>query len=235
MPLERLDKIIASQGLGSRKEIKEWVKKGKVLLGESVCKTCDIKIDPEQCEIFVMGKKLLYKKFFYILLNKKAGYITATEDKKQKTVLELLPKEYQKLELFPAGRLDKDTEGLLILTNDGQFSHEIMSPRHLVPKTYYAKISGELIENSIALFEKGLSLADGHVCLPAKLEILSESEVLVTISEGKYHQVKRMIAACGGKVEYLKRISIGNLKLDDSLKLGEFRFLSDEEVSMLRA
>lgn len=228
--MERIDKIISSQGYGSRKEISKMAKNGRIYVNGIVCKSADMKIDPLNDKILFCGEEVKYSKFVYILLNKKAGYITATEDKKQDTVLKLLPERYQKMDIFPAGRLDKDTEGLLLLTNDGEFSHSIMSPKNHVEKTYYAKIEGTLIEDSVKLVEEGLELGDGLQCMPAKLKIINDTEIELTIKEGKYHQVKRMVACLGAKVVYLKRIAIGNLRISDDMELGDFKLLSEVDI-----
>lgn len=232
----RLDKMIANMGLGTRKEIKQLIKKNQVTINGEAIKDSSIQIDPEIDEVFVLGERLEYKEYFYIMLNKPQGVVSATEDRKDTTVIELLEEKFQRLELFPVGRLDKDTEGLLLLTNDGQLAHRLLSPKKHVTKTYYAKIDGQVTEEDTNAFSEGIILDDGYRTLPAKLEILktqSTSEVLVTIYEGKFHQVKRMFEAVGKKVIYLKRLSMGELILDEELALGDYRELTQEELNLL--
>ena len=179
------------------------------------------------------GEDIGYQRFTYIMLHKPAGVLSAVEDKRQKTVLDLLPEELQKRGLSPVGRLDKDTEGLLLLTNDGELTHKLLSPRHHVDKVYYARVDGKLEEKDCAAFAAGMTLGDGLECMPAKLEILGDSEALVTLQEGKFHQVKRMLAACGKPVTYLRRLSMGPLKLDETLPCGSFRHLTADELAAL--
>lgn len=238
MALERIDKILSNMGYGSRREVSSWAKKGAITADGEVCKSADIKVDPEKVAITLWGKEIKYAKYTYIMLNKAPGYISATEDAKQKTVLALLPERQQNMGLFSAGRLDKDTEGLLILTNDGALSHGLMSPKRHVDKVYYAHVTGNVTDADIAAFKAGITLGDGLLCMPAGLEILKSgdiSEVLVTVREGKFHQVKRMCLACGHEVIFLKRLSIGPLKLDENLKTGEWRELSEDEVKCLKS
>lgn len=238
MEKQRLDKIIASTGRWSRKEARELARRGQVLVnGVPVC-SVDEKFDPEAADITVEGEALCYRRYTWIMLNKPAGVLSATEDGKGKTVLDLLPQELQRQSLFPVGRLDKDTEGLLLLTNEGPLAHALLSPKRHVDKVYYARTAGRLTGKDCQAFAGGLSLNDGLQCRPAKLEILTageESEVLVTLREGKFHQVKRMLAARGSPVLYLERVQMGNLPLDRSLSRGSFRFLTDEELAGLRA
>ena len=194
-------------------------------------------MDPEATEIVVNGESLCYRKYTWIMLNKPAGYLSATEDGCGATVLDLLPQEYQRQGLFPVGRLDKDTEGLLLLTNEGGLAHDLLSPRHHVDKVYYTRVAGCLTEEDCRAFAEGMRLDDGLVCQPAGLEILSagaESEAHVTLREGKFHQVKRMLAYRGKPVLYLERIKMGNLTLDPQLSRGEFRLLSKGEIESLR-
>ena len=195
------------------------------------------KVDPEAVEILINGEKLIYRQFTWVMLNKPAGYLSATEDGRGATVLDLLPQELQKQKLFPVGRLDKDTEGLLLLTNEGGLAHDLLSPRHHVDKVYYTRVAGRLTEEDCCAFEAGMTLDDGLVCQSAGLEILKageESEAYVTLREGKFHQVKRMLAFRGKPVLYLERIKMGNLTLDPSLSRGEFRFLTEKELDDLR-
>lgn len=238
MSLQRLDKLLASTGKWSRKEVKLLVKQGKVLVDGHVISSSDEKIDGETAEITVNGTLLTYRKYTWIMLNKPSGYLSATSDGKGLTVLDLLPSELQRQNLFPVGRLDKDTEGLLLLTNEGGLAHDLLSPRHHVDKIYYARVNGCLTESDVKAFEDGMTLGDGLVCKSAGLRILTagiESEALVTLREGKFHQVKRMLACCGKPVTYLERRAMGNLTLDSNLARGDFRFLTEKEVEGLRS
>lgn len=237
MALERLDKIIASTGRWSRREVKNLIRQGRVLVDGMPPRSAEEKADPEAAEIVVNGEAITYRRYTWIMLNKPAGYLSATEDGRGKTVLDLLPPELQKQKLFPVGRLDKDTEGLLLLTNQGGLAHDLLSPRHHVDKVYYTRVSGCLTEEDCAAFAAGMTLDDGLVCLPAGLEILSageESEARVTLREGKFHQIKRMLAQRGKPVLYLERIAMGNLPLDPGLERGKFRFLTEKEVELLQ-
>lgn len=236
MEKQRLDKIIASTGKWSRREVRELVRRGLVLVDGAPAPTADVKADPEAASITVNGEPLLYRRYTWLMLNKPAGVLSATEDGRGKTVLDLLPQELRRQGLFPVGRLDKDTEGLLLLTNEGGLAHALLSPKRHVDKVYYARTAGRLTEADCRAFAGGLTLEDGLACLPAGLEILSageESEALVTLREGKFHQVKRMLAARGTPVLYLERIQMGFLSLDRSLPRGDFRFLTDTEVEKL--
>lgn len=232
MESQRLDKIIASTGRFTRREVKLLARQGRILLdGRAVRDTAE-KADPETAEITVDGEPLLWRSRTWVMLHKPAGYLSATEDGRGPTVLDLLPQELRRQGLFPVGRLDKDTEGLLLLTNDGQLAHDLLSPRHHVDKVYYARTAGRLTPEDCAAFEAGMTLSDGLVCLPAGLEILTageESEALVTLREGKFHQIKRMLAQRGKPVTYLKRLRMGNLTLDSALAPGEYRFLTEVE------
>ena len=237
MELQRLDKIIASTGRWSRREVKLLVKQGRVLVDGVPARAPEDKADPATAEISVNGEVLTWRKNTWVMLNKPAGYLSATEDGRGPTVLDLLTPELRKQGLFPVGRLDKDTEGLLLLTNEGGLAHDLLSPKHHVDKVYYARTEGRVTEADCAAFAEGITLGDGLECQSAGLEILSasegESEVLVTLREGKFHQVKRMLASRGTPVTYLERISMGNLTLDRSLARGEFRFLTDSELENL--
>ena len=231
--MERLDKIISGTGKYSRREVKLLVKQGRILIDGVPAAAADVKVDPETAEILLDGQDLGYRKFTYVMLHKPAGVLSAVEDRRQKTVLDLLPQELQRRGLSPVGRLDKDTEGLLLLTNDGELTHKLLSPRHHVDKVYYARVEGVLEAADCAAFAAGMMLGDGLECMPAGLEILSDSEALVTLQEGKFHQVKRMLAARGKPVVYLKRLSMGPLQLDESLLPGQFRLLTEEELAAL--
>ncbi len=234
---QRLDKILSNFGFGSRTEIKSAVKKGLVSVNGQVAKDSGLHVDPAASVIIMNGIKLEYRKYIYLMMNKPQGVISATTDTRQRTVFDIMPEEYKCFELFPAGRLDIDTEGLVLMTNDGQLAHEILSPRKHVTKKYYARVEGRVLQADAVAFEGGVTLDDGYKTLPAKLEILSSdqvSEIRLSIVEGKFHQVKRMFEAVGKKVIYLKRLSMGRLELDESLGLGECRELAPEEVELLK-
>ena len=235
--MERLDKILAGTGRWSRREVKELVRQGRVTLDGAPAASPEQKLEPTAADIRVDGEPVAYRRFTYILLHKPAGVLSAVEDSRQKTVLDLLPPELKKQGLFPVGRLDKDTEGLLLLTNEGGLAHDLLSPRHHVEKVYYTRVAGHLTEEDCRAFAAGMTLDDGLVCQSAGLEILSageESEAHVTLREGKFHQVKRMLAFRGKPVLYLERVRMGNLPLDLSLSRGEYRFLTAEELDGLR-
>lgn len=235
---QRLDKIIASTGKWSRKEVRDLIRQGRVWVGGAQARSAEEKTVPESASILVDGQPLEYRRYTWLMLNKPAGVLSATEDGREKTVLDLLPRELRRQGLFPVGRLDKDTEGLLLLTNDGGLAHALLSPKRHVEKVYFARTAGPLTDADRRAFAEGLSLDGELTCLPARLEILlsgETSEVLVTLREGKFHQVKRMLAARGAPVLYLERIQMGNLPLDRSLSRGAYRFLTDEELENLRA
>ena len=232
--MDRLDKVISATGKKSRREVKLLVKQGRILVDGVPASAPEMKVDPLASEILLDGENIGYQRFTYIMLHKPAGVLSAVEDKRQKTVLDLLPEELQRRGLSPVGRLDKDTEGLLLLTNDGELTHQLLSPRRHVDKVYYARVEGRLEQADCAAFAAGITLGDGLACMPAGLEILSANEALVTLQEGKFHQVKRMLAFCGKPVVYLKRLSMGPLRLDETLQPGEFRHLTAEEEKMLR-
>lgn len=234
---QRLDKVLSNYGFGSRKELKAAFKAGQVLVNGVVAKDPGMHVDPEESEIIINGVKLNYRKYVYLMLNKPQGVISATEDKLHKTVLDLVPEEYAHFELFPAGRLDIDTEGLVLLTNDGELAHDILAPKKHVPKKYFARISGIVTEEDVKVFNEGVVLEDGYKSLPAKLDIVSTgetSEIEITIVEGKFHQIKRMFEAVSKKVVFLKRLQMGGLRLDESLKPGELRELRDGELELLK-
>ena len=233
---QRIDKILSNLGYGSRSELKKFCKNGLVKVNGKVINNPGVQVDVENDEIIFDGEKVTYKEFIYLMLNKPDGYISAKFDKRDPIVLDLIDKEDLVFETFPVGRLDKDTEGLLVLTNDGQLAHRVLSPKKHVPKTYYAKIEGIVTEEDIKAFAKGVTLDDGYETMPAELIILKSdeiSEIELTIHEGKFHQVKRMFESVDKKVIYLKRLSMGKLKLDENLELGEYRELTDEEVKMI--
>ena len=231
--MERLDKFISSQSGLSRKLARERIWKGYVTVNGKTEKSTDRKVDPEKDTICLDGRPVSYIEFLYIMMNKPKGYVSATRDRDERTVLDLLPEEYHRSGLFPAGRLDKDTEGLLIITDDGAFGHSMTAPGKEVYKTYIARLDAPADQAAVEAFHRGIELDGGEVCRPAKLEILDDSFVRVHICEGKYHQVKRMCAAVGRHVEELKRISIGALDLDEGLAAGECRLLTEEERALL--
>jgi 16S rRNA pseudouridine516 synthase len=233
----RLDKLLSGTGRWSRREVKLLVKQGRVLADGAPAPSPEAKYDPEAVMLTVDGENILLRENTWVMMNKPAGVLSATKDGEGKPVLDLLPPELQKLELFPVGRLDKDTEGLLLLTDDGQTAHRLLSPKYHVDKVYYARVDGCLEEPDCRAFEAGITLEDGFLCRPAGLEILSagaQSECFVTVREGKFHQVKRMLAARGKPVTYLKRVSMGNLPLDAALGIGDFRHLTKNELDILR-
>ncbi|MDQ1909754.1 pseudouridine synthase [Paenibacillus sp. GD4] len=239
----RLDKLLAHAGFGTRSEIKLLVKRGAVTVNDKKVKDSGQQVNPELDQITVDGEPVRYREFVYLMLNKPQGVVSATEDNRDRTVIDLLDEQYAHFELFPVGRLDKDTEGLLLLTNDGKLSHNLLSPRKHVPKTYYADVQGEVTEEDQAAFREGVTLDDGYRTMPAELRILEAgdparsvpSRIELTIMEGKFHQVKRMFESVGKKVLFLKRLSMGPLELDPELPTGSCRELTEEEVRKLQA
>lgn len=234
--MERLDKIIASQGQYSRSEVKKLVKGGRVTLDGSVVKNSDIKADPDKSVIAIDGKVLRYKKHIYIMLNKPQGVVSATDDRDHKTVIDLVPKELMRDGLFPAGRLDGDTVGFVLITDDGDFAHEILSPKNHIMKTYHATLERPVTEEDIRAFREGIELKDGTLCLEAEVRNLDSDTPMaeIKICEGKYHQVKRMFAALGNRVVFLKRVKMGELSLDESLEEGQCREITPEELILIR-
>lgn len=231
--MERLDKLLAGTGKWSRREVKALVRQGLVRVDGRLAASAEDKLDPAAAIITVAGETIALHRFTYVLLHKPAGVLTATEDRKQPTVLDLLPPELRRIGLAPVGRLDKDTEGLLLLTNDGELAHRLLSPKYHVDKRYLARVDGELSAADTEAFARGMTLGDGLECLPAGLEVLPDRVCIVTLREGKFHQVKRMLAARGAPVLYLKRLSMGPLTLDDSLAAGAYRLLRAEEILAL--
>ena len=231
--MERLDKLLAGTGKWSRREVKALVRQGLVRVDGRLAASAEDKLDPAAAIITVAGETISLCRFTYVMLHKPAGVLTATEDRKQPTVLDLLPPELRRIGLAPVGRLDKDTEGLLLLTNDGELAHRLLSPKYHVEKRYFARVDGELSATDAEAFARGMTLGDGLECLPAGLEVLPDRVCIVTLREGKFHQVKRMLAARGAPVLYLKRLSMGPLTLDDSLAAGAYRLLRAEEISAL--
>lgn len=232
--MERLDKYISNQSGMSRKQAREAIWKGCVVVNGTAEKTIDRKIDPEKDEIMLDGKPVSYREYLYIMMNKPAGYVSATRDRDERTVLELLPEEFRRSGVAPAGRLDKDTLGLLILTDDGAFAHKLTAPGKQVYKTYRAKLDLPADAAMAERFAEGIDLADGDKCLPASLTWEGDGrEVVIKICQGMYHQVKRMCAACGRKVIELRRTAIGQLELDVTLAPGESRLLNAQEQEKL--
>ncbi len=236
----RLDKLLSHMGLGSRKELKGLAKQGAISVNGTIVKDSGLQVDPDHDNIAVNGERIVYREFIYIMLNKPQGVISATENMRDRTVIDLLPSALRHFDPFPVGRLDKDTEGLLLLTNDGQLAHELLSPKKHVPKTYWAEIEGVVGQADIIRFQEGVTLEDGYLTKPASLNILSTDNekqtscIELTITEGKFHQVKRMFEAVGKKVTFLKRLSMGSLRLDEQLTPGQFRECTSEEIEALR-
>ena len=235
----RLDKYLSDMGAGSRSELKKDIRKGAVTVDGEVVKDPGRSVDASSHVVY-KGIAIAYEEYVYYMLNKPAGVISASEDDREETVIDLIP-EPRRRDLFPVGRLDRDTEGLLIITNDGALSHRLLSPKNHIDKVYYAEVSGILNESDVELFAQGPVLSDGLECMPADLKILSVSDddytsaAEITIREGKFHQVKRMFAAVGAEVTYLKRLSMGPLALDPDLEPGECRRLTAEEVQGLKS
>lgn len=231
----RVDKFLSEMNIGTRSEIKEMIRKGRVSINNVICSKPEEKVDADSDTVSVDGEPIKYENYIYLMLNKPAGVVTATRDNKEKTVIDLI--NSSRKDIFPVGRLDKDTEGLLILTNDGKLAHNLLSPKKKVDKVYYAKVDGRVTEKDVSDFLAGIRIGKDEVCLPARLEILTSdniSEIKLTIQEGKFHQVKRMFEAVGKKVIYLKRISMGGLELDPCLKPGEYRRLTEDEIKNLK-
>lgn len=231
--MERLDKVIGSQTNYSRKEIKELVKKKQVLVNGEVVLKSDIKIDSSKDKFIVLGKEIIFKKYVYLMLNKPKGYVSATEDKNDKTVLELVPESYRHCNLFPAGRLDKDTTGLMIITDDGEFAHNILAPKKHITKTYNVVIDIPMSDEMVIGFKAGVNLCDGE-CQSASLEITGEYTGIVILTEGRYHQIKRMFGCFGAKVVELERIAMGNFLLPNDLEVGECREFTLEELKKVQ-
>ena len=233
MPLMRLDKLLSDMGLASRKELREMIRSGRVTVDGQRETRPEQKVDPAQSVIALDGAPLRYAAHHYYMMDKPCGVVTATEDSRQRTVLDLVTPEMRRMGLFPVGRLDKDTSGLLLLTDDGEFAHRVISPKSCVEKLYYAKVEGCPDAADAAAFAEGLTLADGTRCRPARLEPLGGGACRVTVMEGKYHQVKRMLASRGKPVLALRRLAIGGLVLDEALGPGGFRELTAEDLCKL--
>ena len=233
----RIDKLLSNSGFGSRKEVKILLKSKAVEVNGETVRDPKFHVDEKLDQVSVGGESVVYREFIYLMMNKPPGVISATEDRFDETVIDLLSEEEQRFEPFPVGRLDKDTEGLLLITNDGKLAHELLSPKKHVDKTYYAKIDSPVTEEDAVAFKKGVVLDDGYETKPAQLRILrsgDESEIELTITEGKFHQVKRMFESVGKQVVFLKRLSMGPLSLDESLASGEYRELSEKELTTLK-
>ncbi len=235
--MERLDKLIANSGTLSRKEVQKLIKNGAVKVNGIITKDRGFCVDPDNVSVTVNGEKFLLRKYVYIMLNKPEGVVSAARDDKEKTVIDLVPQEYKKKNLFPAGRLDRNTTGFVLITDDGDFAHNILSPKNHVEKTYEARLAEAITESALQKIAEGITLGDGTECLPAKLKVLEDGEnplIEVKICEGKYHQIKRMFAAAGNAVIELKRVKIGDLPLDENLRAGECKILSQDEVKLIR-
>lgn len=232
----RIDKFLGNMGIGTRTEIKKYIRQKLIMVDGEIIKSSSVKIDTDINEVRFNNQIIEFRDKVYLMMNKPQDVISATQDNIHETVIDLLDDEYLPLGLFPMGRLDIDTEGLLILTNDGKLSHKVLSPKHHVDKKYYAEVDGEVLPEHIEVFEEGIDL-DDFTTQPATLQIIHSeegySEVHITISEGKFHQVKRMVNAIGMNVTYLKRLKMGGLELDETLELGEYRELEEDEIKML--
>lgn len=239
---QRLDKILSHMGVGTRSELKKMVKQGRIHVDGKAVKDSGIQVDPDVHVIEADGERIVYREMIYLMLHKPPGVVSATEDTRDRTVLDLLKKEDRSFNPFPVGRLDKDTEGLLILTNDGPLAHDLLSPRKHVPKTYEARVLGYVDEEDVKRFKQGVQLDDGYDTMPAELTLLNHedteegvvSHISLIIHEGKFHQVKRMFQAVGKRVIYLKRVAMGGLQLDPDLPIGRYRELTEDELNLLR-
>lgn len=231
----RLDKYLADMGIGTRTEVKKFIRSGRIQVDGRIEKKPELKVDTATQQITFDNTPVVYQEYEYYMLHKPAGVVSATTDKKEKTVLDLLTVQKRK-DLFPVGRLDKDTEGLLLITNDGALAHRLLAPGKHVDKVYFARVEGTVTEADVFAFSQGLDIGDPELTLPAELKIQSSdtvSEILLTIQEGRFHQVKRMFEAVGKKVIYLKRLSMGTLCLDEDLPKGAFRALTEQEIKEL--
>lgn len=237
LPMEvsvRIDKFISESGIATRREAAKAAKAGLITVDGVPVKDTSTHIDPERARVVFQGREIVYRKYTYVMLNKPEGYVSATEDSRLPCVTELLSDELQKIELFPVGRLDRDTVGLMILTNNGQLAHTLLSPKHHVEKKYYFTAAEPVADGAEEDFRGGVTLADGYECKSARLE-LDEGRMsgIITLTEGKYHQIKRMIASTGNRVVTLERISFADIPLDRSLDRGKWRYLTDEEIKIL--
>ena len=236
--MERIDKILSNLGHGTRKEVKGLLKKGKIEVDGIIVSDSAMKVDPDKAIIMVSGKQIKYRKYIYLIMNKPAGVVSATVDNYDETVIDLIDEEYHAFKPFPIGRLDKDTVGLLLITNDGELNHKLIAPKNHIDKVYYAQINKFVDAGDVVTFANGVEIDGGYKCMPAILEVLKAddngSDVMVTIQEGKFHQVKRMFESIDKKVVFLRRISFGPLKLDENLCEGQYRELSELEISLLK-
>lgn len=232
MATERLDKLLGHMGVGSRKDVREIIRTGRVRVDGQVLTDPGLQVDPGAQSLVVDGRPLTFQSHFYVMMHKPPGYITAADDPRKPTVMDVLPEELRRRDLMPVGRLDKDTEGLLLFTTDGELTHRLLSPKWHVDKRYLVRLEWPLTPEAPAAFTAGIVLEDGYRCLPARLEIIAPQEATVTIREGKYHQVKRMFQAVGNQVVYLKRLDMGPLTLGD-LPLGASRPLTEAEIDQL--
>lgn len=230
----RLDKYLADCGAGTRSEIKKMIRAGRVQVSAVDSPRPETQVDPATANVLLDGAAVRYQKYVYLMLNKPAGYVSATWDRNLPTVLDLLPEEYRHFQPFPVGRLDIDTEGLCLLTNDGQLAHRLLSPGRHIPKTYYVELDAPATARDARAFAAGLTLEDGYVTKPASLTILPDARAEVVIEEGKYHQIKRMFACVGRHVRYLKRIKMNRLPLDETLLPGAMRELTQQEMELLQ-
>lgn len=228
----RLDKMLAHSGFGTRKEVKEYIRKGFVVVNGEVITDDDYKVDEEKDDVVILDNKVSYERMIYIMLNKPDGYVSATFDNYDPTVIDLI-EGYENRNLFPVGRLDKDTVGLLLITNDGMLAHRMLSPKSHVDKTYYLKYEGVMNEKKRSIIETNCVLDDGYKCMPARFIDLGNNEAHMIIKEGKFHQVKRMMESVGCSVTYLKRISFGALTLDETLEEGSYRHLTKDEIELI--
>ena len=234
---ERLDKVLANMGYGSRKDVKRFIKDGRVKVNDTIVLDNEFKVSPYEDQVLFNDEEVLYRKYIYLMMNKPQGLVSSTDDPKTRTVIDLLSEEYLIYKPFPVGRLDKDTEGLLMISNDGKLAHELLSPKKGVDKKYYVEVDGYVEDKYIEVFKDGVTIDDGYKTLPSNLEIINAniiSKVFLTIQEGKFHQVKRMFESIEMKVLFLKRVSMGPLVLDESLNLGEYRELTEEEIFILK-
>jgi 16S rRNA pseudouridine516 synthase len=234
---ERLDKVLSNMGEGSRKEVQKIIKKGLVKIDGNTINKPEFKFDPKLSKIEVGTREIEYRQYIYLMLNKPKGMISSTDDPRESVVLELLDDNYRNFKPFPVGRLDKDTTGLLLITNDGELAHRLTSPKHQIGKTYYVEVEGLVLEEHVEIFNSGISLDDGYFTKPAELDIISSdsiSKINLTIYEGKYHQVKRMFGALRMRVINLKRINLGPIFLDTALLEGNYRELKEEEIKLLK-
>ena len=228
----RIDKFFSEMGIFSRKECAEKLKKGLITVNGETVKKGEVKIDPEKDEVCLSGERINYKKFVYILVNKPTGVVSATEDGRDKTVIDLLPDSFKRLNLFPCGRLDKDTVGLVILTNDGVSAHKRLAPKTHAEKVYVFETAENITDSDVATLQQGVTLKDGLQTQPCKIKLTSSKSGEITLTEGKYHEIKRMFGYTGNKITYLKRISFAGINLDGNLKEGECRPLTEEEIAL---